>query len=65
MNRIELKTKIELFKRELKHLESIEIKCNTCEYGAHSGWCAKFQAVVPADVQAIGCDDWTHDGIPF
>lgn len=65
MNRVELQTKISLFKRELKHLESIEIKCNTCEYGAHSGHCAKFEAVTPAEVQATGCEEWRHDGIPF
>ena len=65
MNRIELKTKIDMFKRELKHLESIEIKCNTCEYGAHDGHCARFDAKPPPDVQAAGCDEWTHDGIPF
>lgn len=65
MNRIELQTKISLFKRELKHLESIPVHCNSCQYGANAGHCSKFGARPPADVQVVGCDEWVYDGIPF
>jgi hypothetical protein len=65
MNRIELEAKISLYGRELGHLQSIKINCKSCEYGAHDGHCAKFDAKPPAEVQAAGCDDWTWDQIPF
>lgn len=65
MNRIELNTKIELFHRELRTLEAIKPNCNTCNFGSRSNWCDKFQAVPPADVTPVGCDDWLFDQIPF
>jgi hypothetical protein len=65
MNRIELNTKIELFRRELRLLEAIKPGCEGCEYGSRKGWCEKHQATPPAEVQAMGCDDWSYDEIPF
>lgn len=65
MNRIEIKAKIELFRRELRALEAIGLSCKTCEHGSRSNWCEKFHAVPPADVTPVGCDDWLHDQIPF
>lgn len=64
MTRIEIQTKIELFRRELRTLEAIKIHCGNCEHFAYSQ-CQKFQAVPPADVQAVGCDEYEYDEIPF
>ena len=65
MNRTEIQTKIELFRRELSTLEAIKISCGTCEHGQRAGYCSKFQAAPPDDVKAAGCDEYEHDGIPF
>ena len=65
MTKTEIQYKIELFRRELRVLESIQITCRTCEHGASGGWCSKFEAAPPAEVQAVGCDSWSHDLIPF
>lgn len=65
MTRTEIQTKINLYRRELRDLEAIKISCMTCEHGQTGGWCNKFQAAPPSDVQAVGCEDWTYDGIPF
>ena len=65
MNRIELKTKIELFRRELKLLESIKVGCLSCEHGTRKGWCDKFEAAPPSDVIDVGCDEYVYDEIPF
>lgn len=65
MTRIEIQTKIELFRRELRTLEAIKICCHSCEHFVHSPVCSKYQAPVPQDVQAVGCDDFVYDQIPF
>ena len=65
MTRTEIQTKIELYRRELMTLENIKIGCGSCEHGSTSGWCNKFNAAPPADVQAVGCDEWKYDEIPF
>lgn len=65
MNRIELKAKIDLFRRELKSLEAITVSCQHCEFYPRTGWCEKHQATPPAEVAAVGCDDWTFDTVPF
>lgn len=40
--------------------------CWTCEHGATEGYCAKWDAAPPADVQRTGCDDWTDEPVvPF
>lgn len=64
MKRVEIQAKIEVFRRELRMLESIKINCGNCKH-FHSAKCYKFDAVPPAEVQAIGCDEYEHDGIPF
>lgn len=65
MTRIEIQAKIEVFRRELRTLEAIKISCGTCEHGANGGWCQRFQAAPPEDVQAVGCDDYVYDCVPF
>lgn len=65
MTRIEIQAKIDVFRRELKHLESIKICCNTCEHFAHAPVCSKYQSPVPKEVQSVGCDDFVYDQIPF
>lgn len=64
MNRAELQTKIQLFRRELADLERIKVGCMTCTHYAMPE-CDKYNAKPPPDVVASGCDDWRHDGIPF
>lgn len=40
--------------------------CWSCTHFASNNHCQKWQATPPADVQAIGCDDWTDDDeMPF
>ena len=65
MNKTQLTAKIDLFSRELRALQDIKTNCSRCEYGDRPGWCSKHQAAPPQDVQRDGCDDWTHDQIPF
>ena len=65
MTKTELQAKIELFRRELNELQMIKVSCRTCEHGASGGWCSKFQAAPPEEVQQAGCDDWSFDSIPF
>lgn len=64
MNRIELKTKIEMHQRELAHLTSIPKGCISCEHFVMPE-CDKWNAPPPPDVVAAGCDEWTYDGLPF
>lgn len=64
MTRAEIQAKIDLFRRELKTLEAIKISCANCDHFA-TGQCKKFQAVPPAEVQAVGCDEYEYDEIPF
>lgn len=65
MTKTELQAKIELFRRELRILEDIKVSCRTCEHGASGGWCSKFQAAPPAEVQQVGCDEFFWDAVPF
>ncbi len=68
MNRQELQIKRDLFRRELKALESITVECFTCQHYATAHGpptCSMFNATPPADVIKTGCDEWTHDPIPF
>lgn len=64
MKRIEIQTMIQLFRRELRTLEAIKIHCGNCDHFA-TGQCKKFQAVPPAEVQAVGCNEYEYDEIPF
>jgi hypothetical protein len=67
MNKAELQIKRDLFRRELKALESITVECFTCQHyaTAHGPTCSMFNATPPADVVKTGCDEWIHDPIPF
>lgn len=40
-------------------------KCDNCEHLYVNRRCALFDEVPPSEVQAVGCESWQHDGIPF
>lgn len=62
----EIKIKLELFRREVKMLESIPIKCPTCvNYQPVKGVCVKYQQSPPASVIETGCEEFEYDDIPF
>ena len=64
MNALELRTKIDLHRKELKYLDGIQVGCQSCEHYAMPE-CDKWNAAPPPDVVAAGCDEWTYDGVPF
>jgi hypothetical protein len=64
MTKTELKIRIDMHRRELNGLESIEVGCRTCEHYAMPE-CDKWNAAPPPDIVASGCDEWTYDFIPF
>ena len=64
MTLIEIKAMKDLFSRELKRLESIQIKCQSCENYTNRT-CQKWGMTPPDDVREIGCDSWEYDFIPF
>lgn len=53
-----------LVRAEAVRLEAIVPKCASCKHyeGVH---CMEFNAVPPPDVQAIGCEAWQWDSVPF
>jgi hypothetical protein len=65
MNKAQIQMKIEMLEAELNYLKGIKIKCQSCEHFAHAPMCSHWQAPVPAETQAIGCDEWIYDAIPF
>lgn len=64
MKRVEIQAKIEVFRRELRMLESIKMNCGNCQHFVQS-MCRKFDAVPPAEVQSFGCEEYEYDEIPF
>lgn len=50
----------------LKWLEGVPDarSCETCEHWER-GRCRLANAVPPAEVQAVGCEMWKFDGVPF
>ena len=65
MNKQQIQMKIDMLERELKITKSIPINCNSCEHFVHAPVCSKYKSPVPKDVQAVGCDDFVYDQIPF
>lgn len=71
MNRAELKMRIEVLgdivERELNHLRSIKIHCQSCEHYQYSPrpTCDKWKSQIPPEVVQQGCEEWTYDFIPF
>lgn len=67
MRLFELNAKLDLFQREVRDLERIKkrVSCLTCEHGSTAGYCSKFNATPPEDVQRAGCEEWFYDAIPF
>ena len=64
MTLIEIRAMKDLFKRELTRLESISIKCQSCENYTDRK-CQKWEMVPPDEVLNVGCDSWEYDWIPF
>jgi hypothetical protein len=54
--------------KELKLAENLSASgCQSCMYykGNRTGTCSKHNADVPEEFRSAGCDEWTHDDIPF
>jgi hypothetical protein len=65
MNKTQLSLKIDLLERELKFLKGKNTGCIDCQHHDGDGHCAHWQAEIPKDVIAAGCDEWVDDGCPF
>lgn len=71
MNRAELKMRIEVLgdivERELNHLRSIKIHCQSCEHYRFSNGpeCDKWKTNPPPEIVRQGCEEWTYDFVPF
>lgn len=67
MRPAEIQVKINVLNHELNFWKSLLAKksCRDCEHGQTQGWCQKFEAQPPEDVQKAGCDEWSWDQIPF
>jgi len=48
----------------LKTLNAIDTGCTQCDHFMQ-GKCLKFNAQIPPEFVAKGCEDWEWDGIPF
>jgi len=48
----------------LRTLNAIETSCAQCDHFMQ-GKCMKFNAQIPAEFVAKGCEDWEWNGIPF
>lgn len=59
--KIQIEMKKAMLERELNQLPVV--KCGTCEHWKDS--CGKFGEAPPVEVQAVGCDAWEWDGVPF
>lgn len=64
MDRVTLESVRRALRAELVRLELIKPCCASCVAFVGSV-CEKFDAVPSAEVVAVGCDDWQHDGVPF
>ena len=64
MNKIELQAKQEVFRKELKILDAIVVKCGSCEEWRGQR-CEKYGMAPPPEVVAVGCESWSYDFIPF
>jgi hypothetical protein len=53
--------------REGQRIQTHEFGCTGCTHWRHgkNARCGKWDAVPPAEVQAVGCDYWRYDDIPF
>jgi hypothetical protein len=45
-------------------LDAVSVNCSSCKEW-RVGRCLLADAVPPADVQAIGCEQWIWDEVPF
>ena len=64
MTLTELNIKKEALKNMLDRLNAIETNCLQCDHFSN-GRCAKYDAPVPQEFLAEGCDHWEWNGIPF
>lgn len=67
MTPTEIAVKVMTARREMEYWQGIldNRNCRECEHGQTAGWCSKYQAAPPAEVQRAGCDEWTWCAIPF
>jgi hypothetical protein len=64
MNGTQLQMQKEALNQMLERLSAITVSCRTCEQ--FSGVrCLKYDSIPPAEVVAVGCDEWEFDGVPF
>ena len=64
MTLTELNVKKEALQSMLRTLNAIETSCAQCDHFMQ-GKCMKFNAQIPAEFVAKGCEDWEWNGIPF
>jgi hypothetical protein len=64
MNKVELQVMTSAAQRFCDHLVAIKPSCVNCV--AFDGTtCATYECAPPPEVQAVGCDEWKFDGVPF
>ncbi len=53
--------------KEGERIQRDESGCSGCTHWRNGGnaKCSKWDAVPPEEVQAVGCEDWRYDDIPF
>jgi hypothetical protein len=66
INRPILEQVIAFHRSRLQQYETIKADCTTCEHFKQANQeCAKYSAVIPEEVVAKGCHEWSYDYIPF
>lgn len=70
INKDELRILLALHRRtvrDLEHIEKHQVNCRECVHSnkATPSACHKWNVTPPPEVQAVGCEDWQLDDIPF
>lgn len=69
MNKIMHEKMLDYHQREAERLNAIKINCDSCVHWKPCSrvdrGCELADATPPPEVQAVGCDEWAHDPVPF
>lgn len=65
MNRIQLTDEIANAKKYLAYYEGIEPNCTRCEHNIKGSCALHAGEKIPDDFMREGCDEWSHDDVPF
>lgn len=65
MDRVTLQAMRDGLRLRLSTLDRVKVRCESCQNFQQRGQCALAESAVPKEVQAVGCDEWVWDEIPF